>query len=31
LFIADEDSGDISELVLNKLGVEAPEASATDE
>ena len=31
LYIADEETGDISELVLNKLGVEAPEASATDE
>ena len=31
LYISDEEAGDISELVLNKLGVEAPDASATDE
>ena len=30
LYISDEKTGDISEKVLNKLGVEAPDASATD-
>ena len=31
LYISDEETGDISKMVLNKLGVEAPNASATDE
>ncbi|HET8859915.1 OmpH family outer membrane protein [Marivirga sp.] len=31
LYIGDEETGDISDMVLRKLGVEPPKASATDE